>query len=117
MRPSVARADKGPIVIDGQKTTGDDIRSARPVFFYPKEAAQFVQALKAAAEGRTSPKPPPGRFRRAAEPASDNGTAVFWAVVCGNTDEDITCTTPPREGERLTGPKPAPPFPVPTDRF
>ncbi|WP_342777108.1 alpha/beta hydrolase [Streptomyces globosus] len=31
--------------------------------------------------------------------------------------EDITCTIPPREGERLTGPKPAPPFPVPTDRF
>ncbi|MBW5482768.1 alpha/beta hydrolase [Streptomyces bambusae] len=228
----VARADREPVVIDGQKFDGDALRSARALFFYPKEAAQFVQAVKAAAEGRTPPQGLPGRFRRAAEPAQDNSSAVFWAVVCGDTDawprdpeqyrrdavrdkeryplfgdfasnimpcafwdrpvekatavnnrtpvmtvqnewdsqtplssgeglhralkgsrmvlaaggeghgvylfdeascanapvtaylatgrlpyEDVTCTTPPAEGRRLTGPKPAPPFPLPQDRF
>ncbi|MFJ3921883.1 alpha/beta hydrolase [Streptomyces sp. NPDC090022] len=86
----VARADRDPIEVEGQKMTGDDIRGWRPIFFYPREAAQFVAALKAAAEGRPAPTalPDASRFTRAglAAPAEDNGTAVFWSVVCGDTD-------------------------------
>ncbi|MFD0376049.1 MULTISPECIES: alpha/beta hydrolase [Streptomyces] len=89
----VARADRDPIELDGQKLTGDDIRRARPLFFSPAKAAPFVSALKAAAEGT----PPPGGTAvpeevrgtlrgGAAEPASDNGMAVAFSVLCGDTD-------------------------------
>ncbi|MFC9294803.1 alpha/beta hydrolase [Streptomyces sp. NPDC057011] len=88
----VARADRDPIDFDGQKVTGDNIRAARAVFFYPAQATPLVAALKAAAEGKPLPAGPAvAEAKRllggapAAEPASDNGTAVFWAVVCGDT--------------------------------
>ncbi|MEU3724091.1 alpha/beta hydrolase [Streptomyces sp. NPDC031705] len=85
----VARADRDPIEFQGTKVTGDDIRSARALFFYPREAAPFVSALKAAAEGTPPPAglavPDLKKTLRGAEPASDNGTAVFWSVVCGDT--------------------------------
>ncbi|MEU9984213.1 alpha/beta hydrolase [Streptomyces sp. NPDC050856] len=81
----VARADRDPIVIDGQKFTGDDIRAHRPIFFSPKDAAEFVAALKAAAEGGTAKARLPETARRAVEAPEDNTTAVFWAVVCGDT--------------------------------
>ncbi|MFF4319652.1 alpha/beta fold hydrolase [Streptomyces sp. NPDC001568] len=109
----VARADREPIEFAGLKLTGDDIRSARPVFFTPSQAAPLVAAVKAAAEGRPLPRgaavPDPGRVfgtdrlkaaapappavapastgrTSAPEPPTDNGTAVFWAVLCGDTD-------------------------------
>ncbi|MCB5183032.1 alpha/beta hydrolase [Streptomyces antimicrobicus] len=84
----VARADKDPIPFEGQKLTGDDIRSARPYFFYPQQAAELVKALKAAAEGRPPAGSVPEGFLRgrAGGPAADNSTAVFLAVVCGDTD-------------------------------
>ncbi|WP_420078954.1 alpha/beta hydrolase [Streptomyces sp. JL4002] len=90
----VARADREPIDFEGQKVTGDMIRAARGVFFYPSQASPLVAALKAAADGAPAT---PGTDRAelvrllrggssaAAEPAGDNGTAVFWAVVCGDT--------------------------------
>ncbi|MFF5446222.1 alpha/beta hydrolase [Streptomyces sp. NPDC012888] len=98
----VARADREPIEIDGMKLTGDDIRSFRAVFFYPQQAAETVVALKAAAEGKPAPTQLPDLVRTpapvpapgaasgpapvpASGPAPDNGTAVFWAVVCGDT--------------------------------
>ncbi|MBT2480665.1 alpha/beta hydrolase [Streptomyces sp. ISL-94] len=88
----VARADRDPIDLDGQKVTGDNIRAARAVFFYPAQATPMVAALKAAAEGKPLPAGPAVAEAKkllsgapAAEPASDNGTAVFWAVVCGDT--------------------------------
>ncbi|MFJ4780040.1 alpha/beta hydrolase [Streptomyces sp. NPDC088762] len=88
----VARADRDPIDLDGQKVTGDDIRAARAVFFYPAQASPMVAAIKAAAEGKPLPAGPAVERAKkqlsgapAAEPASDNGTAVFWAVVCGDT--------------------------------
>ncbi|MEU6313023.1 alpha/beta hydrolase [Streptomyces sp. NPDC047014] len=88
----VARADREPIDFQGQKINGDMIRTARGAFFYPAQASPMVAALKAAAEGR----PPaagadPAEVKRlllgvrAAEPVSDNGSAVFWAVVCADT--------------------------------
>lgn len=86
----VARADRDPIEFEGVKLTGDHIRAARGVFFYPATAAPLVGALKAAAEGRPLPAGPSAaelmKVLRPAEPASDNGTAVFWSVVCGDTD-------------------------------
>ncbi|WP_448700622.1 alpha/beta hydrolase, partial [Streptomyces avidinii] len=87
----VARADKEPIELDGMKVDGDMIRAARGVFFYPAQATPMVVALKAAAEGKPLPADVTGtQLKRllggaAAEPASDNGTAVFWAVACGDT--------------------------------
>ncbi|MFB7177964.1 alpha/beta hydrolase [Streptomyces sp. NPDC056257] len=88
----VARADKEPIDLEGMKVDGDMIRAARGVFFYPAQATPLVVALKAAAEGRPLPEGMTmTELKRlltggaAAEPASDNGIAVFWAVVCGDT--------------------------------
>ncbi|MFJ7590649.1 alpha/beta hydrolase [Streptomyces sp. NPDC097617] len=88
----VARADKEPIELDGMKVDGDMIRSARGVFFYPAQATPMVVALKAAAEGKPLPAGATAtQLKRqlagdaAAEPATDNGTAVFWAVACGDT--------------------------------
>ncbi|MFJ3725550.1 alpha/beta hydrolase [Streptomyces sp. NPDC090045] len=88
----VARADKEPIDFEGMKINGDMIRSARGVFFYPAQATPLVVALKAAAEGKPLPAgTTPTEMKRlltggaAAEPASDNSTAVFWAVACGDT--------------------------------
>ncbi|MFI1060727.1 alpha/beta hydrolase [Streptomyces spororaveus] len=88
----VARADKEPFEFEGMKVDGDMIRSARATFFYPAQATPLVVALKAAAEGRplpsgSDPKALKGLLSggAAAEPASDNGTAVFWAVACGDT--------------------------------
>ncbi|MFH7600344.1 alpha/beta hydrolase [Streptomyces racemochromogenes] len=88
----VARADRDPVELNGQKITGDDIRRARPLFFTPSQAAPVISALKAAADGGPAPRGASVPDLRAAlrggaaEPASDNSTAVFWSVVCGDTD-------------------------------
>ncbi|CAL9598238.1 Tripeptidyl aminopeptidase [Streptomyces sp. enrichment culture] len=84
----VARADREPIEFEGQKLTGDDIRTARALFFYPAQASPVVRALVDAAEGRPAALTPEqrGLLRPASEPASDNGTAAFWAVVCGDVE-------------------------------
>ncbi|MFD0265458.1 alpha/beta hydrolase [Streptomyces sp. NPDC127106] len=84
----VARADREPIEIEGQKYSGDDIRAGRAMFFYPAQAAPAVKALKDAAEGRPAPLPAEQRrlLKPAAEPSSDTGTAVFWSVVCGDVE-------------------------------
>ncbi|OKK22354.1 hydrolase [Streptomyces sp. CB00455] len=92
----VARADREPVDLDGQKITGDALRSARGLFFYPAQATPLIVAVKAAAEGKPLPAgmtaAEAGKLlsggqpaRPAGEPAPDNGTAVFWAVVCGDT--------------------------------
>ncbi|MEU7554968.1 alpha/beta fold hydrolase [Streptomyces sp. NPDC044571] len=84
----VARADREPIEFEGQKLTGDDIRTARALFFYPAQAAPVVKALKDAADGKPVTLTPSQMklLKPAAEPASDNGMAVFWSVVCGDTE-------------------------------
>ncbi|GGW14854.1 hypothetical protein GCM10018980_62690 [Streptomyces capoamus] len=95
----VARADRTPIDDGGEKYTGDDIRSGlRPVFFSPKYAAEAVAELKKAAAGhgssrhgllpsgiRQAPRWAAAAGSRAAQPPADNGNAVFWTVVCGDT--------------------------------
>ncbi|MFG2981157.1 alpha/beta fold hydrolase [Streptomyces sp. NPDC048258] len=88
----VERADREPFDFEGQKVTGDLIRTARGAFFYPAQATPLVVALKAAAEGKPQPAgTDPAELKRmlsggrAAEPASDNGISVFWAVACGDT--------------------------------
>ncbi|MDX3540524.1 alpha/beta hydrolase [Streptomyces sp. MB09-01] len=87
----VARADKEPIDLEGMKVDGDMIRAVRAVFFYPAQATPLVVALKAAAEAKPLPAGTTlTEMKRlltgaAAEPASDNSTAVFWAVACGDT--------------------------------
>ncbi|MFI5979427.1 alpha/beta fold hydrolase [Streptomyces sp. NPDC051555] len=89
----VARADRDPIEFHGEKLTGDTIRSARALFFSPARAAPLVAAVKAAADGTPPPASVPslrdalaGARSAAGEPASDNGIAVFWSVICGDTD-------------------------------
>ncbi|WP_317441319.1 alpha/beta hydrolase [Streptomyces collinus] len=80
----VARADRTPIDYDGRKLTGDDIRaSLRAQFFSPEYAAQVVADLKRSAAGHATSRPHP--LAAAARPPADNGTAVFWTVVCGDT--------------------------------
>lgn len=93
----VARADRDPIVFQGQKISGDDIRAARGLFFSPAQVTPLVAGLKEAAEGKPGGPAPfdmkkalaggsgNGGNRAGAEPASDNGDAVFWSVVCGDT--------------------------------
>ncbi|MFD9725308.1 alpha/beta hydrolase [Streptomyces sp. NPDC059072] len=89
----VARADREPIEFEGVKVTGDVIRAARAVFFYPAQATPMVAALKAAAEGKPLPAgASAAEVKRlltggsgAAAPASDNDVSVFWSVVCGDT--------------------------------
>ncbi|MFJ6777681.1 alpha/beta fold hydrolase [Streptomyces yangpuensis] len=88
----VERADREPIDFEGMKVDGDMIRAARGVFFYPAQATPLVSALKAAAEGRPQPAgADPGQLklqllgRTAEQPPTDNATAVFWAVACGDT--------------------------------
>ncbi|MFE0513777.1 alpha/beta hydrolase [Streptomyces sp. NPDC058964] len=80
----IARADRRPVEVDGEKLTGDDIRARlRPEFFSPESAADAVVRLKRAADGH------PGSSHLAtpaAQPPQDNGSAVFWTVVCGDTD-------------------------------
>ncbi|MFF0215480.1 alpha/beta hydrolase [Streptomyces vinaceus] len=86
----VARANEHPIEFEGTKLTGDDIRTARGLFFYPSQAAPLVKLLKDAADGKpVRPTEPQLRLLKptaGAGPASDNGTAVFWSVVCGDTE-------------------------------
>ncbi|MFE4636790.1 alpha/beta hydrolase [Streptomyces sp. NPDC056773] len=95
----VARADRDPIDFQGEKINGDDIRGARALFFYPAAVTPLVVALKDAADGKPAVTPgasgPDFNMKRAlagesgpapAEPASDNGVAVLWSVICGDTD-------------------------------
>ncbi|MEU0006832.1 alpha/beta hydrolase [Streptomyces sp. NPDC006314] len=92
----IARADRKPIRYGGVKFTGDDIRAMlRPEFFSPKGAAETVVELKKAADGRphasrgSAAPDAEKRQRRSAVPGvhvpEDNGSAAFWAVVCGDT--------------------------------
>ncbi|MFJ9411048.1 alpha/beta hydrolase [Streptomyces sp. NPDC101393] len=90
----VAQADESPIEVEGQPNTGDDIRSGmRGAVFGPKAATEGVVELKKAAEGKPASAKKlsafagserPGRAGAAAEVPSDNMTASFWAVVCGD---------------------------------
>ncbi|MFF0158108.1 alpha/beta hydrolase [Streptomyces sp. NPDC005263] len=106
----VAQADESPIEVEGQPTTGDDIRSGmRQAVFTPQYATEAIVELKKAAAGEpTSVKkltafagsagtgtPKTGKAGKAgsgtagadddaAEVPSDNMTASFWAVVCGD---------------------------------
>ncbi|MEU0383243.1 alpha/beta hydrolase [Streptomyces chartreusis] len=93
----VAQADEKPIEVEGQPTTGDDIRiGMRAAFFSPQYATEAVVELKKAAAGRPASAKKLTAFTRsegagragatagAAEVPADNMTASFWAVVCGD---------------------------------
>ncbi|MFI1207202.1 alpha/beta hydrolase [Streptomyces sp. NPDC020802] len=89
----VAQADDTPIEVEGQPTTGDDIRSGmRGAVFSPEYATEGMVELKKAAAGKPASTRKLAAFARsegtgtsgAVEVPSDNGTASFWAVVCGD---------------------------------
>ncbi|MFJ6613921.1 alpha/beta hydrolase [Streptomyces sp. NPDC091289] len=90
----VAQADEKPIDLDGQLVTGDDIRMGmRPAFFSPQYATEAFVELKKAADGKPVAPGKLGAFTgsegrgtagTAVEAPADNGTASFWAVVCGD---------------------------------
>ncbi|MFG2228334.1 alpha/beta hydrolase [Streptomyces sp. NPDC048644] len=91
----VAQANEKPIVVEGQPTTGDDIRSGmRAAVFTPKDATEGVVELKKAAAGEPAsakklaafagPKGTGTGAAATAEVPSDNMTSSFWAVVCGD---------------------------------
>ncbi|MFJ2026844.1 alpha/beta hydrolase [Streptomyces sp. NPDC087897] len=90
----VERARQKPIDLDGQLVTGDDIRMGmRAAVFTPLYATEAFVELRNAADGETvAPKKlreflrPEGRHATGATAATpaDNGTASFWAVVCGD---------------------------------
>nr|WP_234334411.1 alpha/beta hydrolase [Streptomyces sp. NRRL B-1347] len=74
----VERADREPIVVDGEKLDGADVRNiARPEFFSVRNGAELVRMLKRAAGGATVSGP-------AAEPVTDNELAAQFAVVCAD---------------------------------
>ncbi|MER5986128.1 alpha/beta hydrolase [Streptomyces sp. NPDC001787] len=92
----VAQADETPIEVEGQPLTGDDIRTGmRVAVFTPQYATEGVVELKKAAAGssvsakKLAPFAGSGRTGTAggadgAEAPSDNMSASFWAVVCGD---------------------------------
>ncbi|MER6916335.1 alpha/beta hydrolase [Streptomyces sp. NPDC000594] len=84
----VAQADRKPIVIEGEKITGDDIRGGmRQLFFEVQFAAEQVVELKKAAAGkagkRLAPQQAPERGFLKPVPV-DNMDAGFWSVVCAD---------------------------------
>ncbi|WP_411158503.1 alpha/beta hydrolase [Streptomyces sp. CBMA291] len=86
----VAQADRKPIDLEGTLLTGDDIRTARPIFFDVAYAADMISELKKAAAGKPTPAPrgaAPSRLSEAfvREVPQDNMDAAFWAVVCSDT--------------------------------
>ncbi|MGV9855101.1 alpha/beta hydrolase [Streptomyces sp. NPDC003442] len=97
----VQRANEKPIEMDGEKYTGDDVRSMmRGAVFSVREGTELVVELKKAAAGKPASgeklPDPAGTPRLAADSAgsaesaesaevpSDNMTASFWAVVCND---------------------------------
>lgn len=91
----VAQAEEKPIEVDGQPTTGDDIRSGmREAVFTPVDATEAVVELKKAAADQPASAKKLAPFAEsektgtagagAAEAPSDNQTASFWTVVCGD---------------------------------
>ncbi|MFF4102105.1 alpha/beta fold hydrolase [Streptomyces sp. NPDC001903] len=106
----VARADRDPIVHDGETYTGDGLRADPSLFSSPYGASAVVRFLKALADtghppagggapdlkqllegARTSDPKAPVLSTAAAGPEAasefgDNGTAAYWSVVCGDTD-------------------------------
>ncbi|MGW6460340.1 alpha/beta hydrolase [Streptomyces sp. NPDC055078] len=107
----VARADRTPIEIGGQRITGDDIRAESRLFFSVREAAEQVAALKRAAGRASAPaaaesspdglgavepplgdpaavKPRLGDPAAAEPPVDDPGAqataATAWSIFCGD---------------------------------
>lgn len=90
----VARAGEDPIDLDGQLVTGDDVRSGmRAAVFSPQSATEAFVELKKAADGKPvateklkafTGSEERGTAGAAVETPPDNGTASFWAVVCGD---------------------------------
>ncbi|MFD5347649.1 alpha/beta hydrolase [Streptomyces anulatus] len=90
----VARAGEDPIDLDGQLVTGDDIRSGmRAAVFGPQSATEAFVELKKAADGKPvateklkafTGSAVRGTAGAAVGTPADNGTASFWAVVCGD---------------------------------
>ncbi|WP_405895216.1 alpha/beta hydrolase [Streptomyces sp. NBC_00104] len=93
----VARAEKKPIEVEGQPTTGDDIRiGMRGAVFSPEYASEAMVELKKAAAGKPASAKKLAVFAGSAgtgtagaagggaEVPSDNSMASFWAVVCGD---------------------------------
>lgn len=90
----VAQAGEEPIDLDGQLVTGDDIRSGmRAAVFSPQSATEAFVELKKAADGKPvateklkafTGSEERGAAGAAVETPADNGTASFWAVVCGD---------------------------------
>ncbi|MGW7411149.1 alpha/beta hydrolase [Streptomyces sp. NPDC054863] len=88
----IDRADRNPLVLDGKSVTGDDIRAGRHTFFDVRAAAEWVAALKSAAEGKKPARsgapelsPGPATTASAREVPPDNGDASSWAVLCADT--------------------------------
>ncbi|MEV7415426.1 alpha/beta hydrolase [Streptomyces sp. NPDC089919] len=84
----VARADRTPIVLDGQPFDGDAIRAQYRAFVQVEAVTPFIVALRAAAAGTpaltgagtavpTPPEPAEGA------PDVDNAVSAAWAVLCG----------------------------------
>ncbi|QCX76468.1 Tripeptidyl aminopeptidase precursor [Streptomyces sp. YIM 121038] len=74
----VERADREPIVVDGQKLDGAGVRDlVRPEFFTVRSGAELVRELKRAAAGATVSGP-------SAAPVEDNELAAQFAVVCAD---------------------------------
>ncbi|MEU7023212.1 alpha/beta hydrolase [Streptomyces sp. NPDC046203] len=96
-RNLIARADRTPVVFEGQPLTGDDIRADNRTFFHLREAAERIAALKKAAEdgapapsGPPEPAEDPDQSDQAGESdesddSDDNYASVAWSVMCADT--------------------------------
>lgn len=78
----IARANRKPILFEGQTFTGDGIRAANGTFFHVQNAAERIAGLKKAAKANNpAPSGTPGQVQ---EP-DDNYLSTAWSFMCADT--------------------------------
>ncbi|MFF1379388.1 alpha/beta hydrolase [Streptomyces sp. NPDC058308] len=78
----IARANRKPILFEGQTLTGDGIRADNRTFFHVRKAAERIAGLKKATKDtHPAPSGTPGQV----QDPDDNYTSVAWSFMCADT--------------------------------
>ncbi|QEU93926.1 alpha/beta hydrolase [Streptomyces kanamyceticus] len=81
----IARANREPIVFEGQPLTGDAIRADNSTFFHVQRAAERIAGLRRAAKGSDVDPAPSGTPGQGAEAPDDHFLSSAWSVMCADT--------------------------------
>ncbi|WP_331741802.1 alpha/beta hydrolase (plasmid) [Streptomyces sp. NBC_00726] len=87
LRDLIARADREPVVFEGQALGGDNIRANSRVFVHVRQAAEWIAGLRKAAGNGARPSGEPGE-------SDDAYVSAAWSYMCADTH------TWPRDPER-----------------